>query len=121
MISSALFIALLVFDLALIAVAFLARNNDLYADVLAAVGATILSWYLSLSALNGGVGDTVPLTNTTMENATTGITTITYTTTTVPFVDPGLALLLSGLAAVMTIITFGLVLSVVLTILNKEN
>lgn len=120
MISSALFIALLVFDLVLIAAAFFAHNNDLYADILAAVGATVLSWYLSLSALSGNVGDTVPLTNTTLENATTGLTTVTYTTATVPLVDPGLALLLSGLAAVMTVITLGLVLGAVLEIINKE-
>lgn len=120
MITSTLFAVLLVLDLVLIAGAFLAHNHPLYADVMAAVGASVLSWYLALSALNGNVGDIVTLTNTTAENVTSGITTITYATSTIPFVDAGIALLLSGLAAIMTVVSFGLVLGIALEIVNKE-
>ncbi len=120
MISTSIFIALLVFDFLLIATVFLARDHQMYADVYAAVGATILSWYLSLSALGGNVGDTSHLTNSTLENATTGITTTSYATVTVPFSDPGLSLLIAGVAAVMTIVSFCLVLGVWLEIFEKE-
>ncbi|MFA7087422.1 MAG: hypothetical protein WC145_12215 [Aliarcobacter sp.] len=120
MISTAVFIALLVFDFLLIATVFLARDHQMYADVIAAVGATIFSWYLALSTLNGNVGETVTTGTTAVENVTTGTTTVSYTTSTIPFVDLGLALLLSGLAAVMTIVAFALVLRAGLELVESE-
>ena len=78
MIATSLFIALLLLDAALIAIAFLATGNRLYADILSAVGAAILSWYLALVTLGGNVGDITTVALTTTENITTNITTIEY-------------------------------------------
>ena len=126
MIATPLFIALLLLDAALIAIAFLATGNRLYADILSAVGSAILSWYLALAALGGNVGDitTVPLTTaqnitTIGENITTGITTLEYTTLTTTTVDPALGLLLSGIAAVMTIVSLALIISLGLEIMKE--
>ena len=126
MIATSLFIALLLLDAALIAIAFLATGNRLYADILSAVGSAILSWYLAIVTLGGNVGDaaTVPLTTaqnitTIGENITTGITTLEYTTLTATTVDPALGLLLSGVAAVMTIVSLGLIISLGLEIMKE--
>ncbi len=126
MIATSLFIALLLLDAALIAIAFLATGNRLYADILSAVGSAILTWYLAIVTLGGNVGDaaTVPLTTaqnitTIGENITTGITTLEYTTLTATTVDPALGLLLSGVAAVMTIVSLGLIISLGLEIMKE--
>ena len=126
MIATPLFIALLLLDAALIAIAFLATGNRLYADILSAVGSAILTWYLAIVTLGGNVGDaaTVPLTTaqnitTIGENITTGITTLEYTTLTATTVDPALGLLLSGVAAVMTIVSLGLIISLGLEIMKE--
>lgn len=126
MIATSLFIALLLLDAALIAIAFLATGNRLYADILSAVGSAILTWYLAIVTLGGNVGDaaTVPLTTaqnitTIGENITTGITTLEYTTLTATTVDPALGLLLSGVAAVMTTVSLGLIISLGLEIMKE--
>lgn len=126
MIATPLFIALLLLDAALIAIAFFAVENRLFADILSAVGSAILSWYLALVTLGGNVGDitTVALTTaenitTIGENVTTGITTLEYTTLTATTVDPALGLLLSGVAAVMTIVSLGLIISLGLEIIKE--
>lgn len=126
MIATLVFIALLILDVVLIIVAFTATDNRLFADILASVGATILSWYLAMTALAGNVGDTitVPLTSAEnithiTENVTNATTTIGYTSLTTATVDPALGLLLSGVAAVMTVVSLALVLSFGLEI-SKE-
>ncbi len=126
MIATPLFIALLLLDAALIAIAFFAVENRLFADILSAVGSAILTWYLAIVTLGGNVGDaaTVPLTTaqnitTIGENITTGITTLEYTTLTATTVDPALGLLLSGVAAVMTIVSLGLIISLGLEIMKE--
>ena len=126
MIATSLFIALLLLDAALIAIAFFAVENRLFADILSAVGSAILTWYLAIVTLGGNVGDaaTVPLTTaqnitTIGENITTGITTLEYTTLTATTVDPALGLLLSGVAAVMTIVSLGLIISLGLEIMKE--
>ena len=126
MIATPLFIALLLLDAALIAIAFFAVENRLYADILSAVGSAILTWYLAIVTLGGNVGDaaTVPLTTaqnitTIGENVTTGITTLEYTTLTTTTVDPALGLLLSGVAAVMTIVSLALIISLGLEIMKE--
>ncbi len=126
MIATPLFIALLLLDAALIAIAFFAVENRLFADILSAVSSAILTWYLAIVTLGGNVGDaaTVPLTTaqnitTIGENVTTGITTLEYTTLTTTTVDPALGLLLSGIAAVMTIVSLALIISLGLEI-RKE-
>lgn len=126
MIATPLFIALLLLDAALIAIAFFAVENRLFADILSAVGSAILTWYLAIVTLGGNVGDaaTVPLTTaqnitTIGENVTTGITTLEYTTLTTTTVDPALGLLLSGVAAVMTIVSLGLIISLGLEIMKE--
>ena len=126
MIATPLFIALLLLDAALIAIAFFAVENRLFADILSAVGSAILTWYLAIVTLGGNVGDaaTVPLTtaqNITAigENVTTGITTLEYTTLTTTTVDPALGLLLSGIAAVMTIVSLALIISLGLEIMKE--
>lgn len=126
MIATPLFIALLLLDAALIAIAFFAVENRLFADILSAVGSAILTWYLAIVTLGGNVGDaaTVPLTTaqnitTIGENVTTGITTLEYTTLTTTTVDPALGLLLSGIAAVMTIVSLGLIISLGLEIMKE--
>ncbi len=126
MIATPLFIALLLLDAALIAIAFFAVENRLFADILSAVGSAILTWYLAIVTLGGNVGDaaTVPLTTaqnitTIGENITTGITTREYTTLTTTTVDPALGLLLSGVAAVMTIVSLGLIISLGLEIMKE--
>ena len=126
MIATSLFIALLLLDAALIAIAFFAVENRLFADIISAVGSAILTWYLAIVTLGGNVGDaaTVPLTTaqnitTIGENITTGITTLEYTTLTATTVDPALGLLLSGVAAVMTIVSLGLIISLGLEIMKE--
>ncbi|MDI6720446.1 MAG: hypothetical protein QMD46_12620 [Methanomicrobiales archaeon] len=126
MIATPLFIALLLLDAALIAIAFFAVENRLFADILSAVGSAILTWYLAIVTLGGNVGDaaTVPLTTaenitTIGENITTGITTLEYGTLTTTTVDPALGLLLSGVAAVMTIVSLGLIISLGLEIMKE--
>ena len=126
MIATPLFIALLLLDAALIAIAFFAVENRLFADILSAVGSAILTWYLAIVTLGGNVGDaaTVPLTTaqnitTIGENITTGITTLEYTTLTATTVDPALGLLLSGVAAVMTIVSLALIISLGLEIMKE--
>ena len=126
MIATPLFIALLLLDAALIAIAFFAVENRLFADILSAVGSAILTWYLAIVTLGGNVGDaaTVPLTTaqnitTIGENVTTGITTLEYTTLTATTVDPALGLLLSGIAAVMTIVSLALIISLGLEIMKE--
>lgn len=126
MIATPLFIALLLLDAALIAIAFFAVENRLFADILSAVSSAILTWYLAIVTLGGNVGDaaTVPLTTaqnitTIGENITTGITTLEYTTLTTTTVDPALGLLLSGIAAVMTIVSLGLIISLGLEIMKE--
>ena len=126
MIATSLFIALLLLDAALIAIAFFAVENRLFADILSAVSSAILTWYLAIVTLGGNVGDaaTVPLTTaqnitTIGENVTTGITTLEYTTLTTTTVDPALGLLLSGVAAVMTIVSLGLIISLGLEIMKE--
>ena len=126
MIATPLFIALLLLDAALIAIAFFAVENRLFADIISAVGAAILTWYLAIVTLGGNVGDaaTVPLTTaqnitTIGENITTGITTLEYTTLTATTVDPALGLLLSGVAGVMTIVSLGLIISLGLEIMKE--
>ena len=119
MIATSLFIALLLLDAALIAIAFFAVENRLFADILSAVGAAILSWYLALSALGGNVGDITTVALTTAENITTNITTIEYGTLTATTVDPALGLLLSGIAAVMTIVSLALIISLGLEIMKE--
>ena len=126
MIATPLFIALLLLDAALIAIAFFAVENRLFADIISAVGSAILTWYLAIVTLGGNVGDaaTVPLTTaqnitTIGENVTTGITTLEYTTLTTTTVDPALGLLLSGVAAVMTIVSLGLIISLGLEIMKE--
>lgn|SRR5690554_2885020 len=126
MIATPLFIALLLLDAALIAIAFFAVENRLFADILSAVGSAILTWYLAIVTLGGNVGDaaTVPLTTaqnitTIGENVTTGITTLEYTTLTTTTVDPALGLLLSGIAAVMTIVSLALIISLGLEIMKE--
>ena len=126
MIATSLFITLLLLDAALIAIAFFAVENRLFADILSAVGSAILTWYLAIVTLGGNVGDaaTVPLTTaqnitTIGENITTGITTLEYTTLTATTVDPALGLLLSGVAAVMTIVSLGLIISLGLEIMKE--
>ena len=126
MIATPLFIALLLLDAALIAIAFFAVENRLFADILSAVGSAILTWYLAIVTLGGNVGDaaTVPLTTaqnitTIGENITTGITTLEYTTLTATTVDPALGLLLSGVAGVMTIVYLGLIISLGLEIMKE--
>lgn len=126
MIATPLFIALLLLDAALIAIAFFAVENRLFADILSAVGSAILTWYLAIVTLGGNVGDaaTVPLTTaqnitTIGENITTGITTLEYTTLTATTVDPALGLLLSGIAAVMTIVSLALIISLGLEIMKE--
>ena len=126
MIATPLFIALLLLDAALIAIAFFAVENRLFADILSAVSSAILTWYLAIVTLGGNVGDaaTVPLTTaqnitTIGENVTTGITTLEYTTLTTTTVDPALGLLLSGIAAVMTIVSLGLIISLGLEIMKE--
>jgi len=118
-IATSLFIALLLLDAALIAIAFLATGNRLYADILSAVGAAILSWYLALVTLGGNVGDITTVALNTAENTTTNITTIEYGTLTTTTVDPALGLLLSGVAAVMTIVSLGLIISLGLEIMKE--
>lgn len=119
MIATSLFIALLLLDAALIAIAFFAVENRLFADILSAVSSAILTWYLAIVTLGGNVGDaaTVPLT--TAQNITTNITTIEYTTLTTTTVDPALGLLLSGVAAVMTIVSLALIISLGLEIMKE--
>jgi hypothetical protein len=126
MIATPLFIALLLLDAALIAIAFFAVENRLFADIISAVGSAILTWYLAIVTLGGNVGDaaTVPLTTaqnitTIGENVTTGITTLEYTTLTTTTVDPALGLLLSGIAAVMTIVSLALIISLGLEIMKE--
>ena len=126
MIATPLFIALLLLDAALIAIAFFAVENRLFADILSAVSSAILTWYLAIVTLGGNVGDaaTVPLTTaqnitTIGENITTGITTLEYTTLTATTVDPALGLLLSGVAGVMTIVSLGLIISLGLEIMKE--
>jgi hypothetical protein len=126
MIATPLFIALLLLDAALIAIAFFAVENRLFADILSAVSSAILTWYLAIVTLGGNVGDaaTVPLTTaqnitTIGENITTGITTLEYTTLTTTTVDPALGLLLSGIAAVMTIVSLALIISLGLEIMKE--
>ena len=126
MIATPLFIALLLLDAALIAIAFFAVENRLFADILSAVGSAILTWYLAIVTLGGNVGDaaTVPLTTaqnitTIGENITTGITTLEYTTLTATTVDPAFGLLLSGVAVVMTIVSLGLIISLGLEIMKE--
>lgn len=126
MIATPLFIALLLLDAALIAIAFFAVENRLFADILSAVSSAILTWYLAIVTLGGNVGDaaTVPLTTaqnitTIGENVTTGITTLEYTTLTTTTVDPALGLLLSGVAAVMTIVSLALIISLGLEIMKE--
>lgn len=126
MIATSLFIALLLLDAALIAIAFFAVENRLFADIISAVGSAILTWYLAIVTLGGNVGDaaTVPLTTaqnitTIGENITTGITTLEYTTLTATTVDPALGLLLSGVAAVMTTVSLGLIISLGLEIMKE--
>ena len=138
MIATPLFIALLLLDAALIAIAFFAVENRLFADILSAVGSAILTWYLAIVTLGGNVGDaaTVPLTTAqnittigeevttgiaTLEytSLTTGITTLEYTTLTTTTVDPALGLLLSGIAAVMTIVSLALIISLGLEIMKE--
>jgi hypothetical protein len=126
MIATPLFIALLLLDAALIAIAFFAVENRLFADILSAVSSAILTWYLAIVTLGGNVGDaaTVPLTTaqnitTIGENVTTGITTLEYTTLTTTTVDPALGLLLSGIAAVMTIVSLALIISLGLEIMKE--
>lgn len=126
MIATPLFIALLLLDAALIAIAFFAVENRLFADILSAVSSAILTWYLAIVTLGGNVGDaaTVPLTTaqnitTIGENITTGITTLEYTTLTTTTVDPALGLLLSGVAAVMTIVSLALIISLGLEIMKE--
>jgi len=125
-IATSLFITLLLLDAALIAIAFFAVENRLFADILSAVSSAILTWYLAIVTLGGNVGDaaTVPLTTaqnitTIGENITTGITTLEYTTLTATTVDPALGLLLSGVAAVMTIVSLGLIISLGLEIMKE--
>jgi len=118
-IATSLFIALLLLDAALIAIAFLATGNRLYADILSAVGSAILSWYLALAALGGSVGDITTVALTTAENTTTNITTIEYGTLTATTVDPALGLLLSGIAAVMTTVSLALIISLGLEIMKE--
>jgi hypothetical protein len=126
MIATPLFIALLLLDAALIAIAFFAVENRLFADILSAVSSAILTWYLAIVTLGGNVGDaaTVPLTTaqnitTIGENITAGITTLEYTTLTTTTVDPALGLLLSGIAAVMTIVSLALIISLGLEIMKE--
>ena len=126
MIATPLFIALLLLDAALIAIAFFAVENRLFADILSAVSSAILTWYLAIVTLGGNVGDaaTVPLTTaqnitTIGENVTTGITTLEYTTLTTTTVDPALGLLLYGIAAVMTIVSLALIISLGLEIMKE--
>lgn len=126
MIATPLFIALLLLDAALIAITLFAVENRLFADILSAVGSAILTWYLAIVTLGGNVGDaaTVPLTTaqnitTIGENVTTGITTLEYTTLTTTTVDPALGLLLSGIAAVMTIVSLALIISLGLEIMKE--
>ncbi|MDD2258183.1 MAG: hypothetical protein PHN91_03360 [Patescibacteria group bacterium] len=118
MIATTIFIALLLLDAALILVALFGGESRLYADILAAVGAAFLSWYLALATLAGNIGDQIPVPATTVANITVltaniteTITTAEYTLRTVPTVDPAFGLLLSGVAAVATVLALALAIT----------
>jgi hypothetical protein len=126
MLATNVFIALLVVDIALIFVAFFARGNLLFADILAAVGAAFLSWYLALVTLGGNVGEQVLLPATTTgnltalsENITGSIMTAEYQALTTTTVDPSFGLFISGLAAIMTIVAFALAIDYGLTCMQE--
>ena len=120
MIPTILFIALLCIDCVLIGVVVFAHDNEMYLDILAAVAASVTSWYLSLCMINGNVGETIILKNTTIANNTTGVTEFAYTTISTPIVDPALSGALACCAIIMTIVSFGLVLGAGLEILAEE-
>ncbi len=126
MIATSIFIALLLLDAALIIVALFGGESRLYADILAAVGAAFLSWYLALATLAGNVGDQIPLPALTTENLTvltdantTSITIAEYALQPVTTIDPSFGLLLSGVAAVATILAFALVVNLGLDYLQE--
>lgn len=134
--STPVFVTLLVFNAILIIAAFFALTlasrgsrslTELCIGVLASLSATILSWYLAIITLGGDVGDTIPLPLTNagnitalVENGTTlTTTTIEHTTLFVATVDPVFGLLLSGVAAILTTISFGLVIHLGLEIIQE--
>lgn len=128
MIATSVFIALLVLDAGLIVVALLfGGDSRLYADILAAVGGAILSWYLALTVLAGNVGDQIPVPASTTENLTvlaetgntSSITISEYVLQPVATIDPSFGLLLSGVAAVVTILAFALVINLGLDYLQE--
>jgi hypothetical protein len=126
MIATSIFIALLALDAGLILLALFGGESRLYADILAAVGAAFLSWYLALATLAGNVGEQIPVPLTTAanttaltENITESITTAEYTLQAVPAIDPSFGLLLSGVAAIATVLALALVISLALDHLQE--
>ncbi|MDD4460201.1 MAG: hypothetical protein PHQ24_10435 [Proteiniphilum sp.] len=126
MIATSIFIALLVTDAGLILLALFGGESRLYADILAAVGAAFLSWYLALATLAGNIGEQIPVplttaanTTTLTENITESITTAEYTLQTVTTIDPSFGFFLSGVAAVASVLALALVISLGLDYLQE--
>lgn len=126
MIATGVFIALLVLDAGLVLLALFGGESKLYADVLAAVGAAFLSWYLALATFAGNIGEQVPVPLVSSSNATILNATITETVTTaeyviqaVPTVDPSFGFFLSGVAAFASLLAFALVINLGLDYLQE--
>ena len=114
MITTTLFIALIFVDLFLIAVVFFAHDNEMYADIMAATAASILSWKLSFYSISGNVREMGFVNNNDPFNPTAA------DVVSVAITDPTLSMMFTGVAILMTIITFGLVLEVGIEVLTEE-
>ena len=118
MITTTLFITLIFVDLFLIAVVFFAHDNEMYADVMAATAASILSWKLSFCSISGNVREMGFVNNITYFNPNAAD--VLCTDVSVAITDPTLSMMFTGVAILMTIITFGLVLEVGIEVLTEE-
>lgn len=113
------FLVLLILMGVMIIMSFILRNHDYYADVLFSIGSAILGWYLSLSLYIGNFGEETRDLVRTITNETTGITTNTYVTSSIPLINVPLAYLLSGIAVIMSIYAGFLVLRIGLDLMTE--
>lgn len=122
MIPLLLFITLLFIDAIMVGVIVFAHDNEMYLDILAALGASALSWYLSLCMLKGCVSESslVESVVITIVNRTVTTHEVSYGILLTPILDPILSGFLCCCACILTIITFGLVLEAGLEILTQE-
>lgn len=110
MISTLTFVVLVVIDAVFVLYTAIDNRNRIYANIATAAAAAFLSAYIGLSLINGNIGDTIPVLNTTtvlnasvVENVTT---LYAHTTMTLPQIDPALGLLFIGISVIMGFAAF---------------